>query len=223
MYKGYFRQGHFNPATSLACAMLKQIDWLTAAYYAVGQFAGGILGSLLLWLCWFSLVPTGSQLGATVINQDTSVWQALACEMVLSFVFHTVLLGFYTVNNDQQATKSTNNNNQSDPNNNPENGQAEESKETDTEGNGRLGEQLVTLESFLMEHDTGMMSLHVTFVLLICFMIGLTVSGGSLNPARSFGPAVISGMWKDHWIFWLGPLSGAALAALLVGTLKQRE
>ena len=53
----------------------------------------------MLWVSWFALVPVGSQLGATVTNEDTSVWQALACELVLSFIFHTVLLAFYTVPN----------------------------------------------------------------------------------------------------------------------------
>ena len=38
------------------------------------------------------------------------------------------------------------------------------------------------------------------------------VSGTSTNPARSFGPAVISGDWHGWWIYWLGPLVGTLLA-----------
>lgn len=37
----------------------------------------------------------------------------------------------------------------------------------------------------------------------------------SLNPARSFGPAVWINFWDDHWIYWLGPIGGAIISALI--------
>ena len=40
------------------------------------------------------------------------------------------------------------------------------------------------------------------------------VSGTSLNPARSFGPALVSGVWRDQWIYALAPPLGAMLAAV---------
>jgi MIP family channel proteins len=39
------------------------------------------------------------------------------------------------------------------------------------------------------------------------------LSGGSFNPARSFGPAIVSGEWSDFWIYIVGPVAGALLAA----------
>nr|QKE23181.1 aquaporin 14 [Chanos chanos] len=40
------------------------------------------------------------------------------------------------------------------------------------------------------------------------------VSGGSMNPARSLGPAIIVGFWEHHWVYWIGPVLGAVLAAV---------
>lgn len=42
---------------------------------------------------------------------------------------------------------------------------------------------------------------------------GGPISGASMNPARSFGPALLSGVWFHHWIYWLGPVIGAVAGA----------
>ena len=41
------------------------------------------------------------------------------------------------------------------------------------------------------------------------------VTGASMNPARSFGPALVSGVWNFHIYYWIGPIIGAAAAAVL--------
>ena len=50
-------------------------------------------------------------------------------------------------------------------------------------------------------------------------LVGGPVSGGSMNPARTFGPALAAGNWTDHWLYWAGPVIGAALAAMAYGRL----
>ena len=36
-----------------------------------------------------------------------------------------------------------------------------------------------------------------------------------MNPARALGPALAGNAWADHWIYWVGPLAGAAMAAFV--------
>lgn len=58
---------------------------------------------------------------------------------------------------------------------------------------------------------------------LFSFMVWAesAVSGTSCNPARSFGPALVSGVWDGLWIYWVGPLLGTFLAMLACSRLAK--
>ncbi|KAF1830961.1 aquaporin-like protein [Decorospora gaudefroyi] len=64
----------------------------------------------------------------------------------------------------------------------------------------------------------------IGLALFICELAGVYFTGGSLNPARSFGPSVVTGVWPGiHWIYWLGPLLGAILAVVFYRLMKVLE
>ena len=55
----------------------------------------------------------------------------------------------------------------------------------------------------------------IGFIVGANILAGGAFDGASMNPAVSFGPAVVSWTWNNHWVYWVGPLIGAAIAALV--------
>ncbi len=53
-----------------------------------------------------------------------------------------------------------------------------------------------------------------------CALVGGPITGASMNPARSFGPALVGDLWRGHWIYWLAPITGAVVGARAYGLLR---
>ena len=63
--------------------------------------------------------------------------------------------------------------------------------------------------------------LAVGFIVMADALMGGPLTGASMNPARSFGPALATGQWDSHWIYWVGPVAGMALAVLTYEYLRR--
>lgn len=57
--------------------------------------------------------------------------------------------------------------------------------------------------------------LGIGLTLMFDMLVGGPLTGAAVNPARAFGPALISGQWVAHSVYWVGPIVGGVLAALL--------
>ncbi|KAK7920750.1 hypothetical protein PG985_008772 [Apiospora marii] len=64
----------------------------------------------------------------------------------------------------------------------------------------------------------------IGMALFIAEMVGVQFTGGSLNPARSFGPCVVTLTFDaEHWIYWIGPLIGSIIAVAFYMFIKTLE
>ena len=63
----------------------------------------------------------------------------------------------------------------------------------------------------------------IGLTLTFCILMGGPVTGASLNPARTLGPALATGDFADIWLYIAGPIIGAVAAALLYGAVLKPE
>ena len=63
----------------------------------------------------------------------------------------------------------------------------------------------------------------IGLTLVFAILMGGPLTGASLNPARTFGPAIFTGNFDTLWIYLLGPLAGAGLATGVYRLLKNKK
>lgn len=69
----------------------------------------------------------------------------------------------------------------------------------------------------LDKHDS--LPLKFGFAVTALAIPGAQFAGCSINPARSFGPALVTGHWENHWVYWVAPLSGAFVGSFIYRVL----
>ncbi|KAK9821655.1 hypothetical protein WJX74_005287 [Apatococcus lobatus] len=68
--------------------------------------------------------------------------------------------------------------------------------------------------SRIVSHLTVLAPMAVGFWVFLSHLVAIPIDGCSINPARTFGAAAVSGNWAQHWLYWAGPMAGAIFASL---------
>jgi aquaporin-4 len=69
----------------------------------------------------------------------------------------------------------------------------------------------------------GMAGIAIGGMIFLLHLVGVPLTGASMNPARTLGPAIVSGYWEYHWIYWVGPIVGALIAAFIMQYLYVKK
>jgi MIP family channel proteins len=152
---GHISSAHFNPAVTLAFALIRRFAWRDVPLYIVAQVSAAVAAAATLRLLFGDV----AMLGATI--PAGSVTQSFVLEVLLTAALMFVIVAVAT----------------------------------DAKAAGNLA------------------PLAIGAVVALGALWGGPISGASMNPARSFGPALISGVWTVHWLYWVAPCIGATIGA----------
>lgn len=89
-------------------------------------------------------------------------------------------------------------------------------------GSGVFVELLITFFLVLMVFGTAadpqgprqLSGLAIGLTLAFDILFAGPLTGGAANPARAFGPALVSGYWESHLVYWIGPILGGIIAGI---------
>jgi len=184
---------HFNPAVTFATVVTGKTTWRKGAAYVGAQLLGSIFAS-----SWFIVTfPDGvAQISNLALKPDPNMnkFYQLMMEFTLTFILVYVIfsVAFDTVDSNKVEVKQVG-------------GDA-------GKGAKNVQAKALTIYTASGTSKAGFAPLSIGFTLGLLSLVGGSVSGGAYNPARAFGPAIVSGVWQDQWIYWIGDLLGAAAA-----------
>ncbi|MBI2939079.1 MAG: aquaporin [Chloroflexi bacterium] len=92
-----------------------------------------------------------------------------------------------------------------------------------TVGQGLLAEIVMTFFLMFVIYGTAVdprgaraiAPLAIGLTITMDVLAGGSLTGAAMNPSRAFGPALVGSLWADQWLYWVGPIVGAVIAALL--------
>jgi len=182
---------HFNPAVTFATVVTGKTTWRKGLAYVGAQLLGSTFASIWFIVAFPDGVQNLSNLAlqpSTSINQFYQVMMEFTLTFILVYVIFSV--AFDTVDSNKVEVKQLGN-------------------ET---GQKNVSTKAMTIYTASGATKAGFAPISIGFTLGLLSLVGGSVSGGAYNPARAFGPALVSGVWKGQWIYWLGDLCGAAAA-----------
>jgi len=185
---------HFNPAVTFATIVTRKTGLTKGLMYIAAQLLGAVFSSLILLATFPENFEQGNvaALVAVVPAADANIGNAFLTELILTFLLVYVIfaVAFDTV--DSKNVQVVN-----------------------TPGGGKQkkgGANSLTIYTTSGATKAGFAPIAIGFTLgFLCFMGG-SVSGGAFNPARVFGPAVVGGVWTEHWMYWIADFLGAGMA-----------
>jgi glycerol uptake facilitator-like aquaporin len=183
---------HFNPAVTFATIVTRKTGLTKGLMYMGAQLVGAVFSSLILLATFPENFEKGNVAAQVAVTpaQDANLGNAFLTELILTFILVYVIfaVAFDTV--DTKGVQVVN---------------------TPT-GKQRKGGNSLTIYTTSGATKAGFAPIAIGFTLgFLCFMGG-SVSGGAFNPARVFGPALVGGVWTDHWLYWIADFLGAGMA-----------
>lgn len=184
---------HFNPAVTFATIVTRKTGLTKGLMYMGAQLLGAVFSSLILLATFPQNFDKGNVAAevAVVPASDANIGNAFLTELILTFILVYVIfaVAFDTVDNKNVQVVNT-----------------------PGGGKQKKGSNSLTIYTTSGATKAGFAPIAIGFTLgFLCFMGG-SVSGGAFNPARVFGPALVGGVWTDHWLYWIADFLGAGMA-----------
>jgi len=182
---------HFNPAVTFATIVTRKIGITKGLMYIGAQLVGSVFSALILLATFPEDFALGNAAAEVAIRpaDDANLGNAFLTELILTYILVYVIfaVAFDTVDTQNVHVINT-----------PQGKQ---------KSDGSL-----TIYTTSGATKAGFAPIAIGFTLgFLCFMGG-SVSGGAFNPARVFGPALVSTDFTDHWLYWIADCLGAGMA-----------
>ncbi|KAG5459954.1 MAG: aquaporin-like protein [Olpidium bornovanus] len=182
---------HFNPAVTFATVVAGKVSVRKGLLYVGIQLIAATAATV--WL--YAVSPANRSLSPVeqvivTLHGDASVGHAFMMDILVYVIFATAF--------DQVDTSNT---------------------QTVTLPDGTIKDSTIgrhlTIYTTNANTKAGFAPFAIGFTLgFLCFLGG-SVSGGAFNPARVFGPSLVSGNWEWHWMYWLADFLGGAAAGVV--------
>ncbi|CAF1859889.1 unnamed protein product [Brassica napus] len=226
---GHISGAHFNPAVTLTFAIFRRFPWYQVPLYVGAQLAGSLLASLTLRLM-FKVTPE-AYFGTTPTD---SAARALVAEIIISFLLMFVISG---VSTDSRAVPSY------------IGAQLAGSLlasltlrlmfkvtpeaffgTTPADSAARALVSEIIISFLLMFVISGVATdsraigelagIAVGMTIILNVFVAGPISGASMNPARSLGPAIVMGVYKGIWVYIVGPIIGIVAGGFVYNFIR---